>query len=113
MGYTTIEHPTEEELIEFALGEQVRQDIEEHVRSCPKCSEYIEEMKDVKEAFQSLEDIEVSPSVTKNIFAATKDKTFQSRAMVYMQNWYRYPFLLGLLTIGAVLLFYFLVIFAF
>ncbi|MFP4013439.1 MAG: anti-sigma factor family protein [Chitinispirillaceae bacterium] len=112
MGYTVTEHPTEEELIEYALGEQVREDVKEHVQSCHKCREYIEEMRDVKEVFQSLEDIEVSPSVTKKIFSATKDKTLHSRAMVYMQSWYKYPFLLGLLTIGAVLLFYFIVIFA-
>ncbi|MFP4162749.1 MAG: hypothetical protein ACLFQB_03360 [Chitinispirillaceae bacterium] len=111
MGYTIKEHPTEEELIEFALGEQIGEEIREHVQSCTCCSEYIEEMKNVKEAFQEIEDVEVTPSVTNKIFAATKKKTFQSRAMVFIQNWYKYPFLLGLLTIGAILLFYYLVIY--
>ncbi len=109
MGYTIIDHPTEEELIEYAVDGVQREEILEHLASCSNCSEFIEEMKSVKDAFGNLEDEDVSPSVTEKIFAATKKETFKDVAMSYIQNWYKYPFFLGLLTIGAVLLFYFLI----
>ena len=109
MSETIQEHPTEDKLIEYALGTS-SPELKQHIENCPCCSRYVLEMEMVRDAFTEICEEDISPNLKERIFAATRKKSFVNVISHIVQNWHRNPFLIGMITVFAVLLFYFLFI---
>ncbi|MDG5816137.1 hypothetical protein QA601_13670 [Chitinispirillales bacterium ANBcel5] len=111
MSDTVQKHPSEEELIQYALGQECGE-LEEHITTCSQCYEFVEEMRIVKAAFSHIDEQPVSGSVRNKIFESIKKDTSLSKISHFIQHWYTYPFFIGLLTIFWVLFLYFIYIFS-
>ncbi len=68
-----LEHPTDESLTAYALGEG-NGDIEAHVSSCPSCSRQVKEIREIGNALASLPDEEVPRNVRDKVMGAARAK---------------------------------------
>ncbi|KMQ51744.1 hypothetical protein CHISP_1240 [Chitinispirillum alkaliphilum] len=104
---TMKDHPTEEMLLEYALGEGSAE-IKEHVRNCSDCMEYVREIARVKNVISSIGEEDVPPRVRERIFRKSKGGLRQT---AQLKHPLRFPFVIGMLTMFVVLLLYYLYIY--
>ncbi|HEX2957253.1 MAG TPA: hypothetical protein VHO70_10495 [Chitinispirillaceae bacterium] len=105
MNYTVDNHPTEEVLGLCALDDQYKE-IEEHLESCESCREYIDDIRSIKSEIESLGEEEIPPVLNQRILSIMKDKGTSKRIPPFIQEWYKRPFIYGILTVMAALLLY-------
>ncbi len=103
------EHPSEDTLVSYAV-QDVDTGIEEHIAACSSCSEYIEDIRDIKRGIEGLPEVDVPEAVRKAILKNIRSRSFLPGTWFHFDilTWYKNPFLLG---IGAVLFILFLYIF--
>ncbi len=108
MKQVNVNHPTEELLTEYALGNGLPE-IGEHIQVCLSCCEYVEQMKLVRNAFVEIEEEDVPQRVGERIFKAASAHRKKGGMLFYLVGYHnRFPFLIGIITIFIVLLLYFL-----
>ena len=73
MNSTVLEHPTDDALTAFALGE-ANGEVEAHVTSCPACSRHVKELREVREAIVALPDDEVPRQLFDRIMGELRTK---------------------------------------
>ncbi len=102
---TTTTHPTEEVLVECALdkGNEVQL---EHIKQCPQCRDYVEEIRSVYKDISSIDEEPVPERLAAKILAISRSKRPQNFVWNFLQTWYKNPFLIGIVTVGAILLLY-------
>ena len=111
MNETVQEHPSDEMLIEYALGDS-REQLRDHIHHCPSCSRFVRELTVVREAFTDIEQESVESQVKDSIFRNTRKTSLENTISHFIRYWYKYPFLIGIMTVFAVLFFYFLFLLA-
>lgn len=104
MSYTTLHHPTEEALCACALHE-CDEELLKHIEQCTTCSEFVEDMRSISEEIASIKDEPLPERLDAAIMAIARHKE-KSRVVTILQTWYKNSFLIGMLTIGIVLLLY-------
>lgn len=104
MSYTTLHHPTEELLCECALYE-CDEELLKHIESCSECSEYVEDIRSISKDIAQIPDEPVPQRLDATILAIARHKE-KSRVVTILQTWYKKPFLVGMFTVGAILLLY-------
>jgi hypothetical protein len=104
MSYTTTHHPTEEALCDCALHE-CDEELLKHIEQCVQCSEYVEGIRSISHDIASIKDEPVPERLNAAIMAITRCKE-KSRIVTVVQTWYKNPFVIGILTIGLILLLY-------
>jgi hypothetical protein len=105
MSLSTIHHPTEEALVDCALHESDEK-LLAHIEECTQCSEFVEEIRMVTRDIAAIDDEPVPERVNAAILAISRSKRPGNFLFTFIQNWYRNPFLIGLATIGLILLLY-------
>ena len=108
MSYTATHHPTEESLVECALH-PADAELLAHIEQCTQCSEYVEEIRMVSHEITALDDESVPERINVKILAIAHSKRPENYVLTFLQNWYKNPFLIGLVTIALILLLYVLV----
>lgn len=98
-------HPTEEALVECALNVGDGK-ILAHIEQCSQCSDYIEEVRTVSRDIAAIDDEPVPERLASKILAIAHCKRPENFVMTFLQTWYNNPFLIGLATVGAILLLY-------
>ena len=108
MNYTATHHPTEEALVECALhpGDE---ELLAHIEQCTQCSDYVDDIRMVSEEITALDDEPVPERVNTKILAIARSKRPENYVLNFLQNWYKNPFLIGLVTIALIMLLYALV----
>lgn len=90
----TAEHPDDETLTAFALGEIADTDIETHIAACPACSRQLQELRVVHNAMMELDDEEPGEELRRKIVRAVflhrwpGIRLFSSSAAYLMKNPY-------------------------
>jgi predicted anti-sigma-YlaC factor YlaD len=105
MTTTTSSHPTEEMLFEYALNEGDLA-LPDHLERCTECSDYIEEVRTVARDIAAMEPAPVPERLSTAILAISRSRRPQNFIQTFLQTWYKNPFIIGLATVGAVLLLY-------
>lgn len=105
MNYTVDNHPTEEVLGLCALDDQYKE-IEEHLDSCESCREYIDDIRSIKNEIESLGEEDIPPALDQRILSIMKDKGKSKSIPPFISEWYKRPFVYGILTVMAALLLY-------
>ncbi len=105
MNYTVDNHPTEEVLGLCALDDQYKE-IEEHLDSCESCREYVEDIRSIKSEIQSLGEEDIPPALDQRILSIMKDKSASKRIPPFITEWYKRPFVYGILTVLTAILLY-------
>jgi hypothetical protein len=102
-------HPSEERLVAYALGES-NGTIEEHVRQCRVCAEYVKDVQAVRGDLSAVADEDVPSYLRERILAYPKRRSFLGLVPFWMRpgEWYRNPVVVGL---GVVLAAAFLYLF--
>ena len=103
--YTSTHHPTEEALVECALHERDEL-LLAHIEQCTQCSDYVEEIRMVSRDIAAIDDEPIPERVNAKILAIARSKRPGNFLYTFVQTWYRNPFLIGLVTVGLVLLLY-------
>ena len=102
------DHPTEDLLTEHALNGGLSA-IGEHLKNCRECSDFVDQVKLLRNAFQEIEEERVPIRIRERIFKAASTGRKKSGVFLHLIGYNnRFPFLIGILTIFIVLLFYFL-----
>jgi hypothetical protein len=105
MNNTLSHHPTEEALVDYALHD-ADEALLEHIEQCMECSEFVEDIRTVGNDIASLDDEPVPERLSAAILAITRKKRPENYVLNFLQSWYKNPFLIGIVTIGMVLLLY-------
>ncbi len=100
-----IDHPAEDLLVECALCEG-ESTVLEHVEHCPRCSEFVGEVRAVTRDIAAIDDEPVPERVCARILAIAHNGKPDNFVQTFLQTWYRKPFIIGLATIALVLLLY-------
>jgi hypothetical protein len=106
MTYSLLNHPSEDSLISCALqggDDEVRQ----HLEECQACLEYTEEIREIGEDIRKIEEEEIPPGVQSRILSMAKKKTGMENVFLFLRDWYKKPFIYGLLSALAAIMFYF------
>jgi len=107
MSTTFAEHPTDENLVAFAL-DGCEAEVEKHIRGCPSCARYVREVRMVHDDILNVPDTDVPDEIERRIRAHKPPVRHpQDSASSRPGDWYRNPFLIGLGVILAALFFYF------
>lgn len=96
------EHPSDEELTQFALEGDIKGDIASHVDWCPACSRYVREIRTIREGLTGVPE-ETLPVVLRNRIASAEKKTLllgNPLVMFSLLKALRSPLLIG---IGSIL----------
>ena len=105
MNYSIDNHPSEEVLLENALHFDGEEEIRAHLNECEECSEFVDEMQMIGKDICDIKEEDIPFQLQSKILSITKKKQGKS-VVVYLQNWYKNPFLFGLITaLSAVMLF--------
>lgn len=100
------EHPTDEQLTEYALMNNDN-NIKAHILSCPSCSRHIKEIRSVTTIIQSLPDEEIPDNVQHNLKKSIqKTADFSSWFEFSVLRWYKNPFIIGLGITGIIVFLY-------
>ena len=105
MNSTMTNHPTDEALVECALDECDAK-ILAHIEQCSQCSDYIEAIRTVSRDIAAIEDEPVPERLAAKILAIAHSKRPDNYLMTFLQTWYKNPFLIGIATVGVILLLY-------
>lgn len=105
MNYTVDNHPTEEVLGLCALDDQCSE-IEQHLEYCESCKEYIDDIRSIKHEIASITEDEIPPALDQRILSIMKDKGKSKSIPPFILEWYKRPFIYGILTVMAALLLY-------
>jgi hypothetical protein len=105
MNTTASHHPTEEALVECALHEGDEM-LLAHIEQCTQCSEYIEDIRLVTRDITALDDEPVPERINAAILSIARKRQPDNYVLNFLQTWYKNPFLIGMVTIGIVLLLY-------
>lgn len=101
------EHPAQEALTEFALGEG-GQELGEHVGHCAACTEYVEDIRKIRHAISTFPEVEPPPELYTSILREIKrrEHPWLSYFTFDFTIWYRNPVWIGLMLVMAVLFVY-------
>lgn len=105
MNSTASYHPTEEALVECALHEGDKL-LLAHIEQCTQCSEYIEDIRTVSRDIVSLDDEPIPERINTAILSIARKKRPENYMVNFLQSWYKNPFLIGIVTVGIILLLY-------
>ena len=105
MNYTASHHPTEDALVECALHE-CDEMLLTHIEQCTQCSEYVEDIRTVRRDIEALDDEPIPERVNAAILAIARKKRPENYVFTFLQSWYKNPFLIGIITVGVILLLY-------
>lgn len=106
MNASTIDrHPAEDALIDYALHESDAE-ILSHIEECAQCGDFVTEIRMVTSDIADIDDEPVPQRVCDAILAISRGRRSENYLLTFLQNWYRNPFLIGLATIGLILLLY-------
>ena len=105
MNYRSSHHPTEEALVEYALHE-ADEALLTHIEQCTTCNEFVEEIRIVRNDIAAMEDEPVPERISSAILAIARRKRPENYVMNFLQSWYKNPFLIGIVTVGVILLLY-------
>jgi predicted anti-sigma-YlaC factor YlaD len=103
-------HPTEEVLSLCALDDQCAT-IESHLQSCDSCRELVDDIRSIKSNLASFGEEEIPPTLDERILSIMKEKNKSNRLPPFIQEWYKRPFVYGIITALAAVISY--VIFAY
>ena len=109
MSTTMTNHPTEDALVECALNEGDAM-LLAHIEQCSRCSDYVEEIRTMSREIASLDDEPVPERLGASILAIARGKRPQNYVWTFLQTWYKRPFLIGIVTVGVILLLYVLLV---
>lgn len=96
MSYSTSCHPSEEVLTGCAL-EKADTDVLHHLDQCAECSEFVEDVRTIKNEIAALGDEQIPMYLHEKIMAIVHQKK-HSMIITFIQNWYKNPFFYGILT---------------
>ena len=103
MSFSSTNHPSEEQLMEFALKGGNRE-IEEHCAICEKCSHEVADYKKVGDAVISIDDEEIPRLLERSILDFRKRQPGRK-----VQNWLTNPLLMVVvITLMLLFLYYFM-----
>ena len=105
MNYTIDNHPDEEILSACALEEEC-DTIEQHLDLCSTCREYVEDVRAVRDEIASIGDEEIPSGLNERILAIAKENNRAKRTPPFIQEWYKRPFVYGIITVLVVILSY-------
>lgn len=105
MNNRTDNHPNEEALVDYALNE-ADEKLPAHIEQCVQCSEYVEEIRMVSRDLAAIDDEPVPERINTKILAIARGRRPHNYVLTFLQTWYKNPFLIGLMTIGLVMLLY-------
>lgn len=106
------EHPSQEQLAEFAV-ENGDQAVARHLEACPSCARYVKELHALAQALHALPDADLPDQVWKNVNAALHKKKFLwlSVSDITVTNWHKNPLLICLALIALILFLYIFIVF--
>lgn len=110
MNYTVDNHPTEEVLSLCALDDKC-DGIESHLQYCDSCRELVDEIRAIKSDLVSFSEEEIPATVNERILSIMKDKNRENKLPMFVLDWYKRPFIYGIITALAAVLSY--VVFAY
>ncbi len=105
MNHATFNHPSEEALVECALHE-CDEMLLAHIEECVQCREFVDEIRTLSNEIADIEDDPVPERLCAKILAISRSRRPQNYLLTFLQHWYKKPFLIGIVTIGAILLLY-------
>lgn len=108
MNYTASQHPSEETLVECALHEADAA-LLAHIEQCTECSEFVDDIRTIRDGISSLDDEPVPERINAAILALARKKRPENFVVNFIQSWYKNPFLIGIVTITVIMLLYALV----
>lgn len=103
MNYDAVaEHPSDEELTQFALEADIHGDFASHLEWCPACSRYVREIRAIRKGLAGVPE-ETMPVVLRNKIASSgkNARGFGNPLLMFsLLKAIRFPFLIG---IGGIL----------
>ena len=111
---TTIakDHIAEEQLIAHSLGE-LNDDVVQHIGTCERCAHYVQDIEQLKIKLKTMgNDDEVPAHLAKQILAVAHSKKRPDNQFDFISNWYKNPFVLGLIVAGLTVIVYVIVVYA-
>ncbi len=106
MKYSAINHPTEDSLVSFALQLDGDEEVRKHLDDCQECLEYTDEIRMVGEDIEKIEEQEIPSDVQNRILSIARKKTGMENVSLLLRDWYKKPFLYGLFSALAAVMFY-------
>ena len=102
-------HPTETELVEFALTEADSR-VESHVTQCSSCARYVGEIRAVEQGLRDVPDEDVPARVRERILSGKSRRAWRALPGLWggPAQWYRHPALIALGVAFAAVFFYWL-----
>lgn len=112
MDNVVMEHPTTDELVEFAL-EEGGGHLDDHVVECPACARVVREVRMARDDIRALPDESVPSYLERAILSHADTRTRNTRPQFWGRfgEWYRHPLLIGLSVILMSIFFYILFVF--
>lgn len=105
MSNPAITHPSEDTLVEYALHE-CDEMLLAHIGECVQCREFVEEILTLSNDIATIEDDPVPERLCEKILAISRSRRSRNYLLTFLQSWYKKPFLIGIATVGAILLLY-------
>jgi hypothetical protein len=105
MSYTTICHPSEEILVDCALHE-TNDEVQNHLFECTECNSFVQDVQMMKEDIAGICDEEIPQYLENKVLAIAKLNRPENYLYTFLQNWYKNPFLIGIITAIAAVLSY-------
>ena len=110
MSYTIDNHPTEDVLSACALEEQC-DSIEQHLDMCSTCREFVDDIRTVRDEIASIGEEEIPVSLNNRILSIARSNNKMKQIPPFIQEWYKRPFVYGIITALAAILSYVIFIF--
>ncbi|MBD3240545.1 MAG: hypothetical protein GF331_08170 [Chitinivibrionales bacterium] len=106
MSNTVAEHPTEQELIAFAI-DGAGDEAQNHIRECPSCARFVKEVHLAQGAVREIPDEQIPADLQRRILSHAEVRTSPRPGMWgKLGEWYRNPLLIGLGVALAAVFFY-------
>jgi hypothetical protein len=99
------EHPSEEALIGFALGEG-QETVATHVQACARCRRYVEDLRQVKAAVASLDEEDPPGNLHEHVLDTVKRSLMVDAVQAVLRNPATSFVLLGVFVVLYVILMY-------
>lgn len=98
-------HPSEEQLMEYALGKGDDRSIAEHCASCSICKKEVENLKEAGKFVQSINDEDIPDELESRILNRFIQRNSSQGILQFLSS----PFFIALLVIFMVIILWFLV----